>query len=452
MQKLGLSVVVRFGGLGLQFAGSILIARALGVEGFGAYSYAFTWAVILGTVITLGFAPLAVRELPRFVVAGDHGLLRGYLRVCAVVVLGVGTLVALMLAGLEAAGLLVLSVGWPLVALAALAQSVLLVLVALLTGLQKIILAQLVETLLRQGVFLGPLLVLLYLGHVFLPAEVFRLAVISVVLMLPVLTWLIWREMGRQVAPWQTRRSIAAEYGPWLWVGMALPLLATTLANQMQTNLAVIMVGYMGDDADVGRYRTASRAVDLVLIANALAIQVLGPMLSRALARKDRAEAQQLMGQAALAAFGLGALVCLVLAVWSDLYLGLFGPDFLAARTTLRILLIAQILGLICGPVAVVMVMLRRERMVLALSLTSLAVNFCLNWALIPAYGIEGAAVATLCAVLTFKGGLLIVVLRQTGFDPAPFGLGRRLGMLRPIPHPDPDAPQPSQTRPPPPT
>ena len=191
------------------------------------------------------------------------------------------------------------------------------------------------------------------------------------------------------------------------------------------------MVGLLSTDLEVGRYRTASRAVDLILIANAIAMQVMGPMLSRAIASKEMGQAQHLIRQCALAAFGLGTTLCIVLFIGAALYLALFHPDFVPAAPAMRILLAAQFFALVFGPVSTIMVMLGRERTVLYANLMAIALNLTLNMLLIPRFGIEGAAIATLCALVSLTVMLTITVLRQTVFDPMPFGLGRRLGLQR---------------------
>jgi O-antigen/teichoic acid export membrane protein len=408
------SFVLRFGALGLQFAGSVMIARVLGVDGFGVYSIAFTWTMLLGTVIGLGLGPLAVRELPKYMVRGDHGAVLGYIVMWAGSVLITAVIVAALLAGLETYGLVDLGVGWRWVALAAFVQALVLGLSTQLNGFQQILRAQMLETILRQSLYLGILALFVFLGLSLDPSRVFSLSILAALPVVGLMGVLLWRTLTNELP----HPRAPMTFRPALWFAASLPLLASTFATQMQTNLDVLMLGVLADDAAVGRYRAASRGADLALIANGLAVQVLGPMLSKALAQDKKALAQSLISQSAAVSGGLGVLICGALILFPTLYLGLFGADFQAAAPALQILAAAQAVSLLSGPVAMILVMLGREKMVLMVSLSSLALNFTLNFLLIPIWGIEGAAIATFIAVVMVKLTLLVVVLRVSGFDP----------------------------------
>jgi len=122
--------------------------------------------------------------------------------------------------------------------------------------------------------------------------------------------------------------------------------------------------------------------------------------------------------QSTLIATVLGGSICVVMWVGSSLYLGLFGPDFAAATPILRILVSAQMIGILCGPVSVILVTLGHERLVLCVSLGVLALNLCLNLILIPLYGPLGAAWATFVAVIALQVLLMVSVMQRSVFDP----------------------------------
>lgn len=411
---------IRIAGLGLQFLGSVVIARLLGVEAFGVYTYAFTCVVITGILMSLGMEQLSVRELPRFVVRGQTGLLRGFLTLQFGLILTLCGCVAAVLFWLEGSGRLVLPIaaGWLVAGIAV--HALILNVSALLAGFQRVVQSQLMETLLRQVAFLSVLGLAIYLGFDLGAAEVFGLSVVVAIGVLMCMVLLAWRALAELPAggAGQNRR----EFTPKLWLTASLPLLVMTFASQMQTNLDVLMIGVLAEAADVGRYRAASRGADLMLIANSVAMQVLGPMLARTLAGEDtqaaRVEGQRLITQGAQLAALLGGGICVVLGVGAGFYMGLFGADFLPATPVLRVLLVAQMLGILCGPVVVILITLNYERLVLLVSLGALLVNLTLNLTLIPIYGMMGAACATFIAVIFFKGVLMICVLRYGGFDP----------------------------------
>ncbi len=414
VRKLFVSVVLRFGSLGLQFAGSILVARQLGAAGFGAYGYAFTWAVLIGTVLGLGMGQLSIREVPRYLAHGEFGALRGFVTSWLLGLVVSGLLAAGVIALCQAEGWLQFSIPWPLVMLAALAHALVLGFSALLSGFQRILQSQFLESILRQGLFLGALLICVFLGLQLDTQNIFEITLLAVLPVILLMAYILRRSM-RQAMAGQTP---AMQMTTLAWLGASLPLLLTTLTTQLQTSLDTLVLGAMVDDKSLGLFRAASRGTDLVLIANGLALQVLGPMLARALAKGDRVEAQNLISQSAVMSAGLGLSICAVLAIFPGFYLGLFGGEFRAATPVLWVLVATQAVALLCGPSALILVMLRREKLVLIATLVVLAFNFGLKLLFIPLWGMIGAAYATLIAVILLRVFLTSCVIRAGGFDP----------------------------------
>ncbi|WP_164738133.1 oligosaccharide flippase family protein [Frigidibacter oleivorans] len=422
------SFLLRFTGLGLQFVGAIAISRAIGVEGFGAYTYAFTWVTLIGTVLGLGFGQLAGRELPVYVAQGQHGALRGYLVAGPAAILATGIVAAIVLAVLQRAGLFNLTVGWLLVSLGAMLHAAILNTSSILAGFQQVLKAQVLESLLRPLIFLGLLLAVWASGWALSANLVFS---ISLLAMLPLLA-LSLRAMGRAAREALPPDAEPRRYLLAAWFAASLPMLASSLSTFMQTNIDVILLGMIDGDVAVGQYRAASRAADLTLIANGIALQVLGPMLSRALASGDRAGSQRMISQSAMISGAVGMAICLTFGLGAELYLSLYGEAFRPAADALRLLMLAQAVSILCGPVGVILIMMRRERTVLALNLASLVANFVLNLLLIPRFGLTGAAFATMLAVAGVRLAQLWVVLRVSGFDPTVWTpLRRRFGRGR---------------------
>lgn len=406
---------IRLVSLAMQFAGSIMIARLLGVAEFGVYAYAFTWVVIVGLMLSLGVTQLATRELPRFVALGQGAAFRRFVTLLFGLIAGIGALCAGLIAGLDGLGYVDVAVGWYWLALGIVIHGLILGCAAVLQSLQQVVKSQLIETILRQGIFLAALAGLFIWGASLSAFDVFRL---SVLLSVPVLALMIWvtRRAVRGIT-WEPSHTTEA-MSRRIWMVAALPLLVMLFASQMQTNLDVLLIGALAEADDVGRYRTASRGADLMFIATGIAIQVLGPMLATALAKDDRTQAQALITQSTLIATLLGGAICVVMFGGARLYLGLFGPDFVSGAGILRILLAAQMIGILCGPVTVVLITLGFERLVLMVSVGVLALNLCLNLILIPLYGPIGAAWATFIAVITLQAVLMGYVFKHSGFDP----------------------------------
>ncbi len=411
-RKAGLSFLMRFGGLFVQFLGSIFIARILGASDYGAFTYAATWAVFVGTFLPLGLGDLSIRELPTYLTRKQGGLLTGFLITVLVTLALTGAIATIALFVLEKTGALTLAPGWPMVAFYAVVHALVLSVSNGLNGFQRILTSQFLETVLRQLLYLGLIGGAVLIGFSLDPVHVFELSLFSAIPVLIIMVVVLLRMLKREQA-----HPARSEFHFKLWIAGALPLLMTAVANRLQLDLDVLMVGGLLGHFEVGIYRAAARGAILVTIANMIALQLVGPMLSRALARDDHDEAQRLLSQAALVSLLAGTPIVLVFGFGANLYLGLFGPEFTQASTSLRLLLVGQATVVLAGADAIMLVMLRRERLVFLVTAGGVALNFALNLALIGPFGIEGAAMASLVSMAIVRVTLVTFILRTTGFD-----------------------------------
>ncbi len=421
VQKAGLSFGLRFGGLFIQFLISVLVSRLLGAERFGAFTYAFVWATMLGTFLTFGLSRLAVREIPHFLSRQDRGHVLGYIAVTGGTILAGGVLSGMFLLVLEQMRILVLAPGWLAVAAVGLAHAAILSLAGLLNGFQIIIWPQFIESILRQAIYAALIGGALWAGWMITPRNLFPLYLASAVPTLLMLVLLLRGALRRQIpgsAPLTTDGAL-------LWYKSAVPLLLSVFAGFFNSNLDILMIGSMLGDLETGLYRAAVRGALLVSIANMVSLQVLGPMLSRALAEQNEAGAQRFLAWGALVSFVAGISIALLLALFSHPFLALFGSEFPAATDAMRLLLAGQAINVLVGGAGILLVLQRQEQRVLMTNLTGLALNAVLNFVLIRIWGIEGAAIATAITTAFVGLRLLSIVLGQKRFDPTLFSAWR---------------------------
>ena len=74
-----LSMVRLAGGLAL-FASQVLLARWMGHEAFGIYSYAWAWVAALASIASLGLPAASVRFIAGYRATAAHGRIRGLVR------------------------------------------------------------------------------------------------------------------------------------------------------------------------------------------------------------------------------------------------------------------------------------------------------------------------------------------------------------------------------------
>src|SRR5215210_2097973 len=138
---------------GLGFVASLLLARLLGAAGYGAYAYAQSWLTLLAVPATLGMDTLLVRNVAAYRARSEWGPMRGILRHANRTVLATSAGLAVSAAAAAAffrgslepqmlPALLVAMCSLPLVALIYVRQGA-------MRGLQRVVVGQLPETLIR---------------------------------------------------------------------------------------------------------------------------------------------------------------------------------------------------------------------------------------------------------------------------------------------------------------
>ena len=101
------------------------------------------------------------------------------------------------------------------------------------------------------------------------------------------------------------------------------------------------------------------------------------------------------------ALLGLPALA--ILAYKGNLVLAIFGKQFIAANSCLRVILVGQLVNLSTGPVIYLLVMCGRERVALACVVLAVFVDIAGLSVLVPARGLFGAGIADSLAVGTMN-------------------------------------------------
>jgi O-antigen/teichoic acid export membrane protein len=164
-----------------------------------------------------------------------------------------------------------------------------------------------------------------------------------------------------------------------------------------------------------GVYAVSSRVVVFLAVGLTALNLVIAPFAARGLDRADRGALSWAFAMAArwgsiLTFVPLG----LALPLRSQV-LRLFGPAFVRGSTPLAILLVGFAFNAACGPTGVLLSMSSLNRLVLVDNLAAVALNVGLNLALIPAWGMDGAAVAWSVSLVAINLLMLVQLRRRLG-------------------------------------
>jgi O-antigen/teichoic acid export membrane protein len=405
----------------LNFALTLTLAHALGAAGIGAYAYAFAWAAVLSVPSVLGLTPLVVRHVAGYKTRGEWGLLRGLLASAnravllssAVFVTG-GAIVCFAVNHSRPEFLYPTLIGLllvPVVAVTSIRQ-------AAMQGLGRVVLGRTPETLIAPALFLSLVVVgWLVLGRSLTASWAIALQVTGSFVALLVGVVFLRRVLPRRVAVEH------AEYEMRSWVMSAIPLLLFSLVQAINAQIDVILLGGIDGAHDAGVYSVVARVGGLVTFVMIVVGYPLSPLIARLHTSGETVVLQRTVRRAAIFVFLAALPVALFVIAFAAPLLRLFGSEFDAGETALVLTVIGQLVFAATGFSGTVLVMTGRESMLMRGVVVGAVVNVILNIVLIPPFGLNGAAIATVFSIATMNVCLVYYARRRAGIATTAFGI-----------------------------
>jgi O-antigen/teichoic acid export membrane protein len=360
----------------------VLTGRILGDEAYGRFSFALALATIGEALMDFGLHQVTVRSVARERQAASR-LFRNTLVLKAVpavlMVVAIAVIARWLRPDAETRAACVL------LAVSAVMRSYLLTIRGVLQGLEHfgwdsaVVLLDRVLLLLISAAVLAGGGGLVALGWAFIAARVLALTG-SLALagrrfgpLSPAFEWELWRDLGRR----------------------ALPLGAFLIVLNLYSYIDTVMLGILSTDLDTGLYNGAYRIYEGLTYAPAVLSAVLTPRLSSEFVR-NRARHTALARQGLLASAALAVVVAAVTWMVGPWALGLlFGREFVPGALALRILSAGLLVVYPIWILQAIAVSVSAERVLLRTTAIGVVLNAGMNLLLIPSFGRDGAAAAT---------------------------------------------------------
>lgn len=405
----------------LNFLASLLIARLLGLAGYGAYAYAQSWVVLLVVPAMLGMDLLLVRNIAAYSAGSDWGLMKGLLRWAnrAVLITSVGlSLLAATAAwffgrSLEPQMLFAFLVAMSLPPLTVLIY----VRQAAMRGLQRVVVGQLPETLIR------PLLFLALIGGAFLllGENLGAAGAVGLSAAAAMVALLIGTRLLRKTIPQAVTRAHPIYRGR-EWMRSVPPLLFLGGMLVINTQVPTILLGTIEGAEAAGAYAALSRVAALILFILNAANVALAPAIVSLYAAGDMARLRRMVMKSSRLTllFSLPLALCFI--VFDRQILLIFGEGFTQGGGALIILSLGYLFSAAMGSVGILLIMTGHERDAAAAIGLSAVLNLVLNFALIPGYGLEGAATAAATSIVVLNLLLTALSYKRLGMHASALG------------------------------
>lgn len=419
-----LAFAIRVLSAGIAFASQVLLARWMGSAEYGIFVFVWVWVLILGALAPLGLNVAMIRFIPEYLERSRLARLRGVVWSGQAMSFAVGSLVTII--GLALLFIFPDGVDGPYKLPIFLALFC--VPTFALTEVQdcigrarsRMMLALVPPYILRPTLILVAMLVANWAGLEMCAATAAGAALFA--------TWATG--LVQFIAVRRDLRTLV-DAGPQLydlplWLKTSFPILLITGFEVFLQNTDVLVISRYMTSSDVGLYFAALKTMSLITFVHFAVGAAVANRFSAYHARGDRELLRGFVRDAAVWTFWptlIGALGILSLGyplLW------LFGPEFTQAWPVMFILAAGFILRAAMGPAEFLLNMLGEQKLCAAVMFMAAAVNIALNFALVPYFGLAGAAGSTALSLSASAVAFYCVARARLDIDVSIFQTFRR--------------------------
>jgi hypothetical protein len=199
------------------------------------------------------------------------------------------------------------------------------------------------------------------------------------------------------------------------WVRVSLPIMASTLVFVGAQSIDWLVVASLTSVSESAIYRVNLYLLSIQGVFDTTFYNVVGTYISRNYHHQGREDYQAFIRKVIAAQMLPNFVVVLMLCSAAEPILGIYGRDFAAGATSLRILAATWLFRSSLGPQEMLLNIAGHERVVTMVHVLAVILSMAFSLALVPMYGMTGAAIAH--AIAWGGTGILLyrIVVRKTG-------------------------------------
>lgn len=403
--------LVRCASAGLLYLSQIVMARWMGGFEYGIYVFVWTCVLMLGGLSHLGLNVAAIKLAPVYRETGEFDKLRGLVRGVRLFGLGFGTLV--MLTGLAGIWLFepYISNHYILPAYLALFCVPLFVLTDVQDGIGRG--HAWMGLALMPPYVLRPLLVLLTMTGAYwagLPMQATTAAAAAIIA--------TWGAGIVQTIMINRRLKASIPDGPRVyefkpWLKASLPMLVILACELLLQNTDILVISRYMTPTDVGIYFAAGKTMALIMFVHYAVGSAVANRFAALNAKGDKESLRAFVKDAVNWTFWPSLAGAIIILALGKPLLWLFGPQFDAGYPVMCILVVGFLFRSSMGPAEFLLNMLGEQALCATVLAASAVVNIALNFALVPVWGLVGAATATSISLMMAALMNYVVVWRR---------------------------------------
>lgn len=407
---------VRVAAAALVYLSQILIVRLVGGFEYGVFAYVWVWLIILGQMANLGFGLAVIRFVPEHVVRGESELARGAIRASRGISLTSGALIA----GFGIAGVYLLGERveshyvWPFY--------LMLVCIPLMTlqhveegiarGFNWVNLALIPVYIIRVLLLIVFLAGAILLGAPATAATAMAAGIAATFVSFSAQHIMINRKMRGELP------AGPRNYRLKLWAVVALPLVVMDSSGLIQTHADLLVLNAFVTPDQLGIYFAAAKTISLIGLINFAVTAIANQKFATLNAREDHDALGLFIRQTTRWTFWPALCAATGLLILGKPLLWLFSPEFTVGYTVMVILAIGHLAKAYSGQAEMCLSMIGYQKHAAIILIATMVFNVALNFTLIPIWGVNGAATATVISLIIQTLVLSITLYRLTGHQP----------------------------------
>lgn len=394
----------------LSFTMTVVIGRMLGAQGTGVFFLALSVVTIASVLGKVGMDNALLRFTAAHSSQEEWGHVKGVARMglrFASIALGISAAVVFITAQLIAEHVFdepALSQTLRIMAIAILPLGLFQLLAQLLRGLKRIFHSVLVQSIWLPAITTVGL-------FLFVPAFGVNGAALAY-LVGTVATLIIGAGLwGKGIS----RKSGKAAFSRSELLASSKPLFAVAATHLALIWASTLILGIYHPSDQVGIFSAANRTAKLLVFVF-LAINFIASPKFATLYREGDLEAIGRVARSSATLLALAALPGLLIFVaFPTKVLAVYGPEFIAGGYALIIISIGHYVNVATGLVGSLLMMTGHERLMRNVMIITATIAIILNFALIPEFGVTGAAIATAVALIFQNLSAAILVRKRLG-------------------------------------
>lgn len=404
--------------MALRFVGRVLIVRYVSVSEYGLYSLAFSVLSILAIISVLGLPQGSTRFIAYYRGKSEETKIRSVLSFSTVFVLTGSILLSIALflsADLLSSSVFrspELSLPLKIFALALPFRVLIQTFISFFRGFADVKPNVYFENILRRVLFVVLLLLVILLDLSF-TGVLYAMAASLIVTFLAMGIYTI-----RKLPLSSIRPKFEFPAGKELFF-FSVPLLGVAVLNTAMNTIDTLMLGYFKTSDVVGLYNGAFPLAALMAMILSTSSFLYSPIATELYSKGLMTELRRTFQIITKWMFYAALPVFFILFLFPEVVLGfIFGPDYIPASTALRILLLGYIFHVIVGMNGLSLMVVGETRFLMISTILVFISNVFLNLALIPPFGIAGAAFATTSSYFLRNIFYSVKLYRSYGIQP----------------------------------